>query len=138
LQQTAAAISAYSSYIPTTLADVVAQYGKLDNMRWDDDLEDKSPSNSIIKKPKFHLLIPANIPTINLCKTLLSAAILNYPPPTLISYGATEGNNRAGADVMRRTFSFLLGKEVHDDDLVLVLEDGRHPQSLRVSYTNNI
>jgi len=100
-------------------------------MRWDDDLEDKSPSNSIIKKPKFHLLIPANIPTANLCKTLLSAAILNYPPPTLVSYGATEGNNRAGVGVVRRTFSFLLGKEVHDDDLILVLEDGTHSQSLR-------
>jgi hypothetical protein len=131
-------MSAYSSYIPTTLADVISQYGELDNMRWDDDLEEKSPGKSIIKKPKFHLLIPANIPTANLCKTLLSAAILNYPPPTLVSYGATEGNNRAGADVVRRTFNFLLGKEVHDDDLMLVLEDGRHPQSLWVGYTDNI
>jgi hypothetical protein len=96
-------------------------------MRWDDDLEDKSLGNSIIKTPKFHLLIPAIIPTANLCKTLLSAAILNYPPPTLVSYGATDGNNRPGADVVRRTFSFLLGKEVHDDDLLLVLEEGRHP-----------
>jgi hypothetical protein len=76
------------------------------------------------KKPKFHLLITTTGPTPNLCKTLLSAAVLNYPPPTLITYGATEGDWRLGADVIHHTYSFLKSKEVHRDDLVLVVEEG--------------
>lgn len=27
-------------------------------------------------------------------------------------------------DVVKNTFSFLLGKEVHDDDLVLIVDEG--------------
>ena len=84
--------------------------------------------------PKFHLLIPSSKPTANLCKTLLSAAILNYPPPTLVSYGASGGNEQLGDDVVRNTLGFLLGKEAHDDDLILVVEEGREvrePKSLK-------
>lgn len=77
-----------------------------------------------MKKPKFHLLIPANKPTENLCKTLMSAAILNYPPPTLISYGNKGHDERPGADVVSNIFNFLHGKEAHDDDLILVVEEG--------------
>ncbi|KAH6713544.1 hypothetical protein BKA61DRAFT_436308, partial [Leptodontidium sp. MPI-SDFR-AT-0119] len=73
--------------------------------------------------PKFHLLIPTNNSSVNLCKTLLSAAILNYPPPTLISYGESPDSERPGMDVVKNTFSFLLGKEVHDDDLVLIVDE---------------
>jgi hypothetical protein len=55
---------------------------------------------------------------------MLSAAILNYPPPTLIGYGAPGGSERPGADVVKNAFSFLLGKEAHEDDLILVVEEG--------------
>ena len=57
---------------------------------------------------------------------MLSAAILNYPPPTLISYGAPEENERLRSDLVKNTFNFLLGKEAHDDDLIVVVEEGRH------------
>jgi hypothetical protein len=54
---------------------------------------------------------------------MLSAAILNYPPPTLISYGAPGRSERPGADAVKNIFSFLLGKEAHEDDLILVVEE---------------
>jgi hypothetical protein len=95
----------------------------LEDFRWDDDARlDHGKDSS--KKPKFHLLITAKGPTPNLCKTLLSAAVLNYPPPTLITYGATEEDWRSGADVIHHTHSFLKSKEAHRDDLVLVVEEG--------------
>lgn len=87
-------------------------------------MEPSNGSRIVIKKPKFHLLIPANKPTANLCKTLLSAAILNYPPPTLVSYGGSADMERPGRDVVKNTFGFLHGREAHDDDLVLLVEEG--------------
>jgi hypothetical protein len=119
------AAATLSSHIPNTVTNGFAQYrGGYENTRWDDDVESKDMSNTIVKKPKFHLLIPANKPTANLCKTMLSAAILNYPPPTLISYGAPGGSERPGADIVKNTFNFLLGREAHEDDLILVVEEG--------------
>jgi len=100
---------------------------QVEHNRWDDVVDQKNESNSRLKKPKFHLLIPApdTNATANLCKTLSSAAILNYPPPTLIHYGNEEKTfSRPGADIVRNIFSFLLGKEAHGDDLILVVEEG--------------
>lgn len=87
-------------------------------------MDSKDTSDTTVKKPKFHLLIPATKPTVNLCKTMLSAAILNYPPPTLIGYGAHGVNERPGVGVVKNTFHFLLGREAHKDDLILVIEQG--------------
>ncbi len=104
---------------------MIATYGEiLEDTRWDDDVDSTNGNRIVIKKPKFHLLVPAHKATTNLCKTLLSAAILNYPPPTLVNYGGSMDFERPGMDVVRDTFSFLIGKEVHDDDLVLVVEGG--------------
>jgi hypothetical protein len=38
----------------------------------------------------------------------------------------SEENERFGSDVVKNTFKFLLGKEAHDDDSILVVEEGRH------------
>ena len=116
--------------MPSSISDAISHYGKVEQVehnRWDDVIDHKNGSNFRLKKPKFHLLIPTpdTNATANLCKTLLSAAILNYPPPTLIHYGQAENiYTRPGADIVRNIFSFLLGKEAHDDDLILVVEEG--------------
>ncbi|KUJ15336.1 uncharacterized protein LY89DRAFT_719906 [Mollisia scopiformis] len=115
--------SSLKDYIPDSITDVIAQYGDFEEQRWDDGVDPENATSRIIKKPKFHLLIPANKPTENLCKTLLSAAILNYPPPTLISYGNKGQDTRPGADVVKNIFAFLHGKEVHEDDFILVVEE---------------
>ncbi|CZR58143.1 uncharacterized protein PAC_08034 [Phialocephala subalpina] len=115
--------SAIKEYIPDSITDVLAQYGDFEEQRWDDGVDPENTTQMIIKKPKFHLLIPANKPTENLCKTLMSAAILNYPPPTLISYGNKGHDERPGADIVSNIFNFLHGKEAHDDDLILIVEE---------------
>lgn len=113
----------FSSYIPNRITEAINTYSESEDTRWDDDVPSDG-SKVVIKKPKFHLLIPAHKSTANLCKTLLSAAILNYPPPTLLTYGGSEDSGRPGMDIVKRTFGFLHGKEAHDDDLVLVVEEG--------------
>jgi hypothetical protein len=114
-----------SSYVPDRVTDAFAQYGgKYENTRWDDDVTSEEASYGTAKRPKFHLLIPANKPSVNLCKTMLSAAVLNYPPPTLINYGTNLGNKQPGENVVKNTFRFLLGKEVHESDLIFIIEEG--------------
>jgi hypothetical protein len=112
---------ALKTYIPSRITDVISQYGsEFQDTRWDDD--DKSTGNIAYTKPKFHLLIPASIPTANLCKTLLSAAILNYPPPTLLGYGM---GFESDLEVLNATYGFLMGREAGHDDLVLIVEEGK-------------
>jgi hypothetical protein len=103
-------------------------------------LQTKNGSSAQFKRPKFHLLIPtpAKKPAANLCKTLLSAAVLNYPPPTLIRYYEEEGEH-LGYDVVKKTLNFLQGKEAHEHDLVLIIEEGetlKPYQSLGLSLIN--
>jgi hypothetical protein len=77
-----------------------------------------------IKKPKFHLLIPSKKPTPNLCRALLLDAALNYPPPTLVGYGIEGTNMSHGVDVVMSAYSILQGRQAHDDDFILVIEEG--------------
>ncbi|KAH0556218.1 hypothetical protein GP486_005856 [Trichoglossum hirsutum] len=88
-----------------------------------------TPSSSTNKKTKqsFHLLIPASEANSNLCKTLLSAFILNYPPPTLINFNKTfDGENGDGGShtgKIRGVWDYLAkGEHTADDDIVLVID----------------
>lgn len=111
------AAATLSRYVPERVTNTLAHHIEgYEATRWDDVVESAGIGQDSVKKPKFHLLIPYNKPTANLCKTMLSAAILNYPPPTLISYGSPGGSERPGADVLQHMFDFLLGREAHDDD----------------------
>jgi hypothetical protein len=124
LQQT---VSTLGAYIPHSITDVISHHEETEHNRWDD-TTGLTNGTEASKKPKFHLLIPTPDArsTPNLCKTLLSAVVLNYPPPTLLHYQEMGVNIRPGADVVRNIFSFLLGKEAHDDDLILIVEEGIH------------
>lgn len=44
---------------------------------------------------KIHLLLPSSSGEVNLCKTLLSAAVLGYPIPTLLSYNQSFDDGRS-------------------------------------------
>jgi hypothetical protein len=119
------AAATLSRYVPERVTNTLAHHIEgYEATRWDDVVESAGMGQDSVKKPKFHLLIPYHKPTANLCKTILSAAILNYPPPTLISYGSPGGSERPGADILQNMFDFLLGREAHDDDLILVVEEG--------------
>jgi len=86
----------------------------------DPDISNKSINT---KDPAFHLLIAATKPTLKLCKTLLSAAILNYPPPTLLGFGLEKDRDRPMVN-MGNALKFLDGDDLHQDDLVLVIDEG--------------
>lgn len=85
---------------------------------------------AVDRTPKIHLVIVARVPSPSLCRTLLSAAVLNYPSPVLINYGSTEDESRAIPDSIYKTYEFLAGADVHDDDLTLILEGGKITDAL--------
>lgn len=77
--------------------------------------------------PSFHLLIPASEANANLCKTILSAFILNYPAPTLINYGKNftgdTWDKGTHTGKIRGVYDFLINaKHVADQDLVLIVD----------------
>lgn len=75
----------------------------------------------------FHLLIPASKSNPNLCKTLLSTFLLDYPPPTLINYGKTfEGDGwdkGTHTGKIKGVYDYLRdSKQLKDHDVVLVID----------------
>jgi len=76
----------------------------------------------------LHVLIPADHKDVNLCKTMLSAAVAGYPTPTLINWGATFDDKSlvAGGSHIAKISGVLeylrkLGPE-RDDDLLLLVD----------------
>ncbi|OJK04973.1 hypothetical protein ASPACDRAFT_21005 [Aspergillus aculeatus ATCC 16872] len=77
--------------------------------------------------PSFHLLIPVSHKSASLCRTVTSSMILNYPPPTLISYGksTSDGSTEYSAMVDRIAgiYNYLAySTQLNDDDLVLIVD----------------
>ncbi len=76
----------------------------------------------------LHLLIPASHGDPNLCKVLLSAAILGYPSPVLINFGETYDDPGlvAGGSHLAKingVHSYLASlDETHDQDLLLLVD----------------
>ncbi|RDW68372.1 hypothetical protein BP5796_09029 [Coleophoma crateriformis] len=114
------------SYVPNSIINVLNPHLRFDALNSEDELNGKDSSTNIIKKPKLHLLLPNQARSGGqLCKTILTAAILNYPPPTLITSGNENGRDVSNGDeLVKNVFKFLIGKEVRDDDLVLIMEEG--------------
>ncbi len=78
-------------------------------------------------EPPFHLVVPASEANGDLCKTIASAFILDYPPPTLINFGKNFTGNSwdkgTHTGKIRGIYDFLLDtKEVKDQDLVLIID----------------
>ncbi|KAL2855298.1 hypothetical protein BJY01DRAFT_10133 [Aspergillus pseudoustus] len=88
---------------------------------------DTLPNNIQKSNPSFHLVLPATRSTPDLCRTLTSAMILNYPPPTLVRYGRELPQGSAGHDYMvdRITgiYNFLAyTSTLQDHDIVLIVD----------------
>ncbi|THV47711.1 hypothetical protein BGAL_0293g00020 [Botrytis galanthina] len=121
--------SQLGSYVPEKLAGAFAPYTVIENSEWDDTIPFPSNETNTITDttPKFHLIIPARKKSVNLCKTLLTASILNYPPPTLLGFrlksDETEEKEKEASTLqeIQDTLDFLNGKDMYDDDLVLLL-----------------
>lgn len=76
----------------------------------------------------FHVLIPASHEDVNLCKTLLSAAILGYPTPVVINWekafddsNFVEGGSHLGKITGVLDYLESLPKK-SDDDAVLMID----------------
>ncbi|KAK6612055.1 hypothetical protein H4I96_01268 [Botrytis cinerea] len=117
-----------SSYVPEKLTGTFAPYTIIESSKWDDTipLPNNETNTNTDTTPKFHLLILARKKSLNLCKTLLTASILNYPPPTLLGFkleseDKAEEKETSTLQEIQNTLDFLNGKEMHDEDLVLLL-----------------
>ncbi|KAJ5588158.1 hypothetical protein N7537_010836 [Penicillium hordei] len=94
--------------------------------RTDINVNDTLPHNLDKPNPRLHVLVPASQGSRGVCRTLTSAMILGYPPPTLIGYGhdspgATEAERMV--DRITRARNYLRdSKIVHDRDFVLMVD----------------
>ena len=80
-------------------------------------------------KPGFlHLLVPANKPDVQLCKTIVSSVLAGFPTPTIINWGRSFDNPKliqGGSHIGKlKGVSQYLKKldSSHDEDLVLVVD----------------
>ncbi|KAI1615551.1 hypothetical protein EDD36DRAFT_494422 [Exophiala viscosa] len=87
-------------------------------------------SHPAIKKQErqLHLLVPASKPDVNLCKTILSAEVLNYSTPTLINWGEEFNDNSlssGGSHLAKISGVLRYLKAVGpdgDEDLVMIID----------------
>ncbi len=84
------------------------------------------PSGLNKGNPSFHLLITNPEQSVALCKTLLSAAVLDYPPPTLLNFNNTSPTAKSHVDGIKAVSDFLRDdSRISDHDLVLIV-DGKN------------
>ncbi|OQE16071.1 hypothetical protein PENFLA_c029G04772 [Penicillium flavigenum] len=94
--------------------------------RTDINVNDTLPHDLDKPNPRLHVLVPGSRGSRGVCRTLTSAMILGYPPPTLIGYGhdspgATEAERMV--DRITRVRNYLRdSKTVHDRDFVLLVD----------------
>ena len=53
---------------------------------WDSQLRSGKPASHAVNDTRLHVLIPANNPDVNLCKTLLTSNALGYPDPVILAW----------------------------------------------------
>ena len=78
-------------------------------------------------RTSFHILIQASEPSANLCRTLLSSFLLNYPSPTLLGFNQGFANESWGRgshnEAIKSILRFLsTQRHVRSDDLVLLID----------------
>ncbi|KAJ5240087.1 hypothetical protein N7468_004706 [Penicillium chermesinum] len=89
-------------------------------------INDTLPHDLEKPNPQLHILLPAQRSSRGSCRTITSAMILGYPPPTLIGYGheahgTTDFEQMVGR--MKRTLAYLEhSRTVKDRDIVLLVD----------------
>ncbi|KAJ6106131.1 hypothetical protein N7512_009648 [Penicillium capsulatum] len=89
-------------------------------------VNDTLPNNLAKVNPQLHVLVPAQQGSLGVCRTLTSAMIAGYPPPTLIGYdhdkpGATEYERKVNRITRIRDY-LRKNHTVKDHDLVLLVD----------------
>lgn len=74
--------------------------------------------------PNFHLLMTSERDSDAFCKSTLSAMLLNYPPPTAVTFGQKSmRNGRKESQTLHEIREYLHNaKLVHDEDLLLIVD----------------
>jgi hypothetical protein len=54
--------------------------------RLDDHIRPGKSTSHVVNDTRLHVLIPANNPDVNLCKTLLTSNALGYPDPIILAW----------------------------------------------------
>ncbi|KAL2066691.1 hypothetical protein VTL71DRAFT_2763 [Oculimacula yallundae] len=78
-------------------------------------------------RAELHFLVPATSSNEHLCKLMISAAILRYPTPVIINWGAAEDPDNPNAGHIQKVDSLLgylddLTSAGKEDDLVLIVD----------------
>ena len=87
-----------------------------------------APSGLKKGNPQFHLLIHAPKITTNVCRSLLSSFLLDYPTPTLIGYRPSPPNETHEGDFwqdygLADTAKYLTQQgRISDDDFIAVVD----------------
>lgn len=53
---------------------------------WNTQLRSGKSASHAVNDTRLHVLIPANNPDVNLCKTLLTSSALGYPDPVILAW----------------------------------------------------
>ena len=53
---------------------------------WDSQLRSGKAASHAVNDTRLHVLIPANNPDVNLCKTILTSNALGYPDPVILAW----------------------------------------------------
>ncbi|KAI9934321.1 hypothetical protein ASPWEDRAFT_170053 [Aspergillus wentii DTO 134E9] len=85
------------------------------------------PSSIQKTTSSFHLVLPARRTSPALCRTVTSAMIMDFPPPTLINYGKKPGRDSTDYDDMAEmvtgVYEYLKNTpHIKDEDLALVAD----------------
>ena len=74
--------------------------------------------------PNFHLLMTSEKDSDAFCKSTLSAMLLNYPPPTAVTFNQKLVRpGRKESQTIHEIHAYLYNKKlVHDEDLLLVVD----------------
>ena len=83
-----------------------------------------TPHHLVKGNPSFRLVITGAKKSSSLCRSLLSAAVLDYPPPTLINYDDGSEDSQSRLHDAKKVHEYLQGdtSSLTDDDVVLVAE----------------
>lgn len=74
--------------------------------------------------PNFHLLMTSDKDSDSFCKSTLSAMLLNYPPPTAVTFGQKfVRTGRKESQTLHEIRDYLHNEKlVHDEDLMLIVD----------------
>ncbi|KAK3063899.1 hypothetical protein LTS18_011839 [Coniosporium uncinatum] len=76
-----------------------------------------------VPETSLHLLVPASESNAGLCRTLLSAALLDYPTLTLINWNQTfKSEDWSHVAKIKAVYQHLQSSDINDDDLVLIVD----------------